>query len=95
MQIFQELIPEDSAKSVNYCRWFKNLIRGNIGVLDQVLYTDESWFHFSGYVNSQNYRTWRTENPHNYTETPLHPQKNRRVVCHFEASNNWTFAFSN
>jgi len=24
---------------------------------------------------SQNYRTWRTENPHNYTETPLHPQK--------------------
>jgi hypothetical protein len=40
------------------------------------------WFHLSGYVNSQNYRTWRTENPHNFTESPLHP-KNRRVVCHF------------
>jgi hypothetical protein len=38
-------------------------------------FTDEAWLHLSGYVNSQNYRTWRTENPHNYTETPLHPQK--------------------
>jgi len=48
----------------------KNLIRGNIGVLDQVFFKDEACFHLSGYVNSQNYQTWRTENPHNYTETP-------------------------
>jgi hypothetical protein len=75
MQDFHELIPGDYAKRVNYCRWFKNLIRGNIGVLDQVLFTDEAWFHLSGYVNSQNYRIWRTETPHNYTETALHPQK--------------------
>jgi len=94
MQVFHELIPGDIAKRVNYCRWFKNLIRGNISVLDQVFFfIDEAWFHLSGYVNSQNYRTRRTETPHNYTETPLHPQKNRRVVCHFEASNNWTFVF--
>ena len=75
MQGFQELIPGDSVKRVNYCRWVKNLIRGNIDVLDQVFLTDEAWFHLSGYVNSQNYLTWRTENPHNCTETPLHPQK--------------------
>jgi len=75
MQVFHELIPGDSVKRVNYCRWFKNLIRGNIGVLDQVCFTDEAWFHLSGYVNTQNYRKWITENPHNYTETPLHPQK--------------------
>ena len=37
MQVFHGLIPGDYAKRVNYCRWFKNLIRGNIGVLDQVL----------------------------------------------------------
>jgi len=65
MQVFHELIPGDNAKRVNYCRCFKNLIRGNIGVLEQVFFTDEAWFHLSGYVNSQNYRTWRTENPHN------------------------------
>jgi hypothetical protein len=73
MQVFQELIREDYAKRVNYCRWFKNLIRDNIGVLDQVFFTDKAWFHLSGYVNSQNYRIWRTENPHNYIETALHP----------------------
>jgi len=38
MQVFHELIPGDYAKRVNYCRWFKNLIRGNIVVLDQVFF---------------------------------------------------------
>jgi len=74
-QVFHKLIPGEYAKRFNYCRWFKNLIRGNIGVSDQVFFTDEAWFHLSGYVNSQNHRTWGTENPHNYTETALHPQK--------------------
>jgi hypothetical protein len=69
MQVFHELISGEYAKRVNYGRWFKNLIRGNTGVLDQVFFTDEAWFHFRGYVNSQNYRTWRTENPHNYSQT--------------------------
>jgi hypothetical protein len=40
-----------------------------------MLFTDEAWFHLSGYVNSQNYHTWATENPHVYEESPLHPQK--------------------
>jgi hypothetical protein len=75
MQVFHELIPGDNAKRVNYCRCFKNLIRGNIGFLEQVFFTDEAWFHLSGYENSQNYQTWRNENPHNYTETHLHPQE--------------------
>jgi len=55
MQVFHELIPGGYAKRVNYCQWFKNRIRGNIGILDQVIFTDEAWFHLSGYVNSQNY----------------------------------------
>jgi hypothetical protein len=75
MEVFHELISGDYAKRVNYCQWFKNLIHGNIGVLDQVFFTDEAWFHLSGYVNSQNYRTCRNKNPHNYTETALHQQK--------------------
>ena len=75
MQVFHKPIPGDYAKRVNYCRWFKNLIRCNTGVLDQVFFTDEVWFHLSVYINSQNYGTSRTENPHNYTENPLHPQK--------------------
>ena len=38
MQVFHELIPGDNAKGVNYCRWFKNLICGTMGVLDQVFF---------------------------------------------------------
>jgi hypothetical protein len=75
MKVSHKLIPGDYAKRVNYCRWFKNLICENTGVLDQVFFTDEAWFHPSGYVNSKNYQIWRTENPHNFPETPLHPQK--------------------
>ena len=97
MQVVHELIPGDYAKRVNYCRWFKNLIRGNIGVSDQVFFTDEAWFNLGGYVNSQNYRKWRTETPHNYTETPLHKKKGvwcaisrRRIIgpLLFETSTN-------
>jgi hypothetical protein len=40
-----------------------------------VYFRDEAWFHLSGRVYNQNHWTWRTENPHNYTETALHPQK--------------------
>lgn len=44
-------------------------------MLDLTYFTDEAWFHLSGYINSQNYRTWATENPHTYVETSLHPLK--------------------
>ncbi|RZC32536.1 hypothetical protein BDFB_015173, partial [Asbolus verrucosus] len=36
---------------------------------------DEAWFHLSGFINSQNYRTWSAHNPHNTIEAPLHPLK--------------------
>jgi hypothetical protein len=48
MQVFHQLIPGDYAKRVNYCRWFRTLIRSNICVLDQVFFTDDAWFHLSG-----------------------------------------------
>lgn len=37
--------------------------------------SDEAWFYLSGYVNSQNYRTWAAENPHTVVDTSLHPEK--------------------
>lgn len=43
--------------------------------MDLTFFSDEAWFHLSGYVNSQNYRTWSTENPHVFHETTLHPIK--------------------
>lgn len=44
-------------------------------VFDKFYFSDEAWFHLSGYINSQNFRTWSTENPHTFTETSLHPKK--------------------
>jgi hypothetical protein len=40
-----------------------------------VTFTDEVWFHLSGYVNTQNTRLWLLENPHAVHEKPLHDQK--------------------
>lgn len=36
---------------------------------------DEAHFWLNGYVNKQNCRIWSEENPREFMETPLHPQK--------------------
>jgi len=69
-----ELKPLDYGKRVAYCQWFQEFIKID-GILNLAFFTDEAWFHLSGYVNSQNYRIWATENPHEFRETSLHPQK--------------------
>ena len=45
------------------------------GVLDYTWFSDEAWFHLSGYVNSQNFRIWASENPNAVHEEPLHSEK--------------------
>ncbi|PNF34202.1 hypothetical protein B7P43_G17545, partial [Cryptotermes secundus] len=72
----QELKDLDKEKCLVYCRWFQTFV-GNHGIeeFDQVFFTDEAWFHLSGYVNSQNNRIWSSENPNVLHEKPLHCQK--------------------
>lgn len=72
--VVQKLYPHDYQQRVRYCQWFNENLNNN-DVLDLTFFTDEAWFHLSGYVNSQNYRTWSTENPHEFVETELHPLK--------------------
>jgi hypothetical protein len=47
------------------------------GILDPKLtfFTDEAWFHLSGYINVQNNRYWSSINPRQTFEVPLHDQK--------------------
>lgn len=72
--VVQRLQPLDYGKRVTFCNWFnQNLNKDD--VLDKTFFSDEAWFHLSGYVNSQNYRTWATENPNQFVETNLHPIK--------------------
>ena len=67
----QELKDTDHAKRLHYCRWF---LEAHLD-LDYTFYSDEAWFHLSGYVNSQNSRTWSALNPFELHESPLHSLK--------------------
>jgi hypothetical protein len=50
----QELKTADHEKRIRYCDWFTNFIQSKtVDILD-VNFTDEAWFHFSGYVDTQN-----------------------------------------
>jgi len=52
----QELLPMVHEKRVRFCLWIKDFLTQNPGILDVTVFTDEAWFHLSGYVNSQNTR---------------------------------------
>jgi hypothetical protein len=69
----QELHVNDLPQRLNYCQWFLNTIADD--VLEKTFFTDEAYFHLSGYVNSQNMRMWSSQNPHFFTEAPHYPQK--------------------
>lgn len=75
MKTFHELLPPDHARRLTYCQWFTEHLMQDDGLLDLTFFSDESWCHLSGYVNSQTMRYWSAENPHIFRETPLHPVK--------------------
>jgi hypothetical protein len=43
-------------RRLQYYRWFTHFIQGGTDILDKVFYSDETWFHQNGYINSQNSR---------------------------------------
>ena len=76
VHVVHELKPQDSEKRVLFCRWFENFIleKGE-NILNHTFFSDEAWFHLSGYMNSQNSIAWSTVNPHALFQKPLHDQK--------------------
>lgn len=75
VKVVQELKPPDNEKRRHYCQWLRKFIRNNVAVLDKTFFSDEAWFHLSGFVNTQNTRIWATTNPHSLHAKPLHSQK--------------------
>jgi hypothetical protein len=53
----------DYGRRTHFCNWFLQAVHD--GVLDPKLtfFTDEAWFHLSGYINAQNNRYWSSINP--------------------------------
>jgi len=73
--VIQELKPLDTHKRMAYCKWFMNPFGEDDELLDITWYSDEAWFHLSGYVNSLNTHKWATEHHHEIHEVPLHSEK--------------------
>jgi hypothetical protein len=70
-----ELKLADHEKRIRYCEWFTNFNQmETVDILVVTFFTNEAWFHLSGYVNTQNTRLWTSENPHAVHETPFHDQ---------------------
>lgn len=58
-----------------FCDWLIAVTEDDPQFLKTCFWSDEAWFHLSGYMNSQNTRCWLSENPNQFIETSLHPQK--------------------
>ena len=41
----------------------------------KIIFSYEAYFDLGEYVNNQNCRIWGTENPHAYSENPMHPKQ--------------------
>ncbi|PNF32022.1 hypothetical protein B7P43_G06549 [Cryptotermes secundus] len=66
-----ELGDVDKHKRVRHCLWFREFVHDNPRILDITWFSDEAWFHLSGYVNAQNSRIWASENPHEIANPDL------------------------
>ena len=61
VSVIHELKTQDTEKRVIFCRWYQQFIDMNgENILNDTFFTDEAWFHLSGYTNAQNSRTWAT-----------------------------------
>ncbi|RWS18956.1 uncharacterized protein B4U80_08771, partial [Leptotrombidium deliense] len=68
-----ELLPADYSRRLKFSSWYLQYIKNNPSM--EIFFTDEAWFHLSGYINSQNCRYWSAEKPTEYVESSLHPKK--------------------
>ena len=70
LQSFQQLLPDDAAKRMEFANWALSELEENPQWLISILWTDEVHFSLHGTVNTHNCRMWLKENPHAYTEDP-------------------------
>jgi hypothetical protein len=66
----------DYGRRMHFCNWFLQAVVHD-GFLDPKLtfFTDEAWFHLSGYIYAQSNRYLSSINPRQMLEVPLHDQK--------------------
>jgi hypothetical protein len=62
---------------MHFCVWFCIFQAVHDADLEQkfTFFTEEIWFHTSGYVGAENYKYWSGINPTQILEAPLYDQK--------------------
>lgn len=73
IQVMHQIKDIDFGVRIDYC---KNLISEFQNQFSRAFFSDEAWFHLSGFVNKQNTRKWLFEKDPNFIiECPLKSQK--------------------
>lgn len=72
ISITQQLEPDDYKTRKEFANWFLESMIDNI---DNVIWSDEAYFHLNSIVYTKNAYIWAEENPHATTEKPLHSPK--------------------
>ena len=75
IQLLQELGANDHTARLAFAESQLNALQENPGLLGNLVFSDEAHFYLNGEVNRQDFRLWSEENPHWFTEEPLHPEK--------------------
>jgi hypothetical protein len=65
----------DLASRVHFCsRTLQSVFKSKIDP-QLTFFSDETWFHLQGYISTQIFRYWSSQNPPLTHEVPLHPVK--------------------
>ena len=75
VQLHHALQPNDHLQRISFCEWIREKVSTDSDFLANVYFSDEAHFWLNGYVNSQNYRIWGTENPHASVPKSLHSER--------------------
>jgi hypothetical protein len=75
----------DYGRRTHFCNRFLQAVHDGVLAPKLTLFTDEAWFHLSGYISAQNNRYWSSINPRQTFEVPLYDQK-IGVLCAITAS---------
>ncbi|XP_030747098.1 uncharacterized protein LOC115875722 [Sitophilus oryzae] len=76
LQLTQELKPSDHRLRREFANWtLEHYMEDDPDFGEKIIFSDEAHFWLSGFVNKQNCRIWRDENPRDIHKVPLHSEK--------------------
>lgn len=75
IQLCQQLKPTDHFARRVFSDWLIEHRKIDAAFSTKIIFSDEAHFTLNGTVNKQNCRIWADENPREYQEEPMHPEK--------------------